>query len=101
MYMLGAIVYATPYPKVSKVSLQRNDALVKMIIFFACNPDMVLTTPEMCAKFGITPRYIHNSGVWSLRRRRYLTAEPPEGARSTGPGNGVLWRAGPALLEQL
>jgi hypothetical protein len=71
----------------------------RVLIFFASNPDMKMTTEEMCKKFDIRRQTLlaecdamEEAGLITLARL------PRLGAPGTTP---LGWAAGPTLLEEL
>lgn len=73
----------------------------RLMIFFAQNPEMTLTGPEVCRKFGVAP-----NSIWSQLRRAVETdifrrgrgvALGPHGA----PVSVSIYSPGPVLLDEL
>ncbi|CAB4120832.1 hypothetical protein UFOVP2_10 [uncultured Caudovirales phage] len=71
----------------------------RILIFFATNPEVVLTTVELCKKFGIS-KTTFNKMISRLKegdtfcQLQYGYGVMPDNSR-TG------WKAGPALLDEL
>ena len=68
---------------------------LKVIAFFAANPDEHMSVRDLCCKFGVA-RQNMQSVAGRLARQGWLEVH----ARG-GRGGEILWRAGPMLLQTI
>jgi hypothetical protein len=73
-----------------------NQLPIRVVIYFAHNPSEVLSTRDLSLKFGY-PLVKVVDALRVARLRGYLIAELPDG--ETTRRFGLIWSAGPRLLE--
>jgi hypothetical protein len=69
---------------------------LRVLVFFAANPEEELTTKDIEVKFGFLSMASVTDSLRRFRVAGYLECDG-----RGGPGNCATWRAGPTLLREI